>query len=197
MKNYTKYKNYIPFSKMTKKDNVPEYTVVHCSGSDFDTFESIQNYHITDKTRLYENFSYHYCIERGGKVIEGRPETYHAAAVSQDNINFRAIHIVLCGSFENHGPDEGQIKSLIKLLKDISKRYNIPREKIKPHRFWASKTCYGSFLSDTWAADLLIEKPAAPAISKDTVDLAACVKERNELRSKFDRLMDFITNLLR
>ena len=197
---YTKYGNYVPFEKMTKVDNKPEWLVVHCSDSDNDNFNSIQRYHITDPSRMYENFAYHYCIERGGARRFGRPVTYHASAVSQDNINSKAVHIVLCGKFETHGPDAAQVDELRRLLKELRVKFpNIPRENIVPHRHWAKKTCYGSFLSDDWAANLVKEEPKKPepVPTVPAKELEECKTEVKKYKSFLETLFDLIKSFLK
>lgn len=178
--NYSNYPNYVPFEKMTKIDNFPEWLVVHCSASDYDDFESIKRYHITDPAHLWENCGYTYVIERGGKLFAGRPETYHGAHVAEKDtdgkkINNKSIGICLCGNLDKHEPDAGQVATLRKLLSELSVKYKIPKEKIKPHRYWTkAKTCYGSKLPDTWATDLLAPSPGVESkeqIKKDIINL--------------------------
>lgn len=198
--NYSAYKNYVPISKMTKKDNKPEWIVVHNSDSDSDNFVSIQRYHITDPLRLYENVAYHYVIERDGTVVPGRPEHYHGSHVAEDDMNWKSIGICLCGKFENKGPNEKQIESLKTLLKELSQKYNIPVTRIKPHRFWAKKkSCYGSFMTEDWAEHLLdvIEEEMTVKIETVAVELKACEKENKEYRSILQKMIQYLNSFIK
>lgn len=166
----TKYKNYVPFSKMKTRDNKPKYLVVHCSDSNYDNFESIQRFHVTAPDHLWENFGYHYAIEQGdkdGNLVAGRPEHYHGAHVKEGIINKESIGICICGKFDNKMPSEKQTETLRKLLKDLSKKYNIKPENIVPHRhFTKSKSCYGTFIPDNWARSLITGEKLVMAQNK-------------------------------
>lgn len=211
MDKYSSYPNYTPLSKMTKKTNNPQWLVVHCSASDYDNFDSIQRYHITDSAHLWENVGYHYVIERGGKLVAGRPENYHGAHVAESDtdgvrMNNKSIGICLCGDLDKHLPDDGQVATLRKLLKELSAKYNIPKSKIKPHRYWTkAKTCFGSKMKDDWASSLLDEAvtPVTPPVPtpkpEPTKDCTAEVKEAvtKERNSIIDSFMEFITKLRR
>lgn len=198
-----KYSNYVPLAKMTKKDNIPSWLVVHCSASDFDDFKSIQRYHVTDPAHLWENIGYHYVIERGGKLVAGRPENYHGAHVAESDtdgirMNNKSIGICICGSFEGKKPDSAQTETLRKLLKDLSAKYNIPKSRIKPHRFWAGayKTCFGSALPDDWAARLLDEEaPKPPVPTAPVVPLDCDAAVRADRKSTIDKVINFLTSL--
>lgn len=171
---FENYSNYVPLEKMTKQDNKPEWLVIHCSDSDLDNFESIQRYHVTAPTHLWENIGYHYLIERGGKLVKGRPDLYHGGHVAEDGMNKKSIGICMCGKFENKMPDPGQTETLRKLLKELSPKYNIPVQKIKNHRNWnKGKTCPGSKISDTWAQELISAPNEKEMIKKQIIDLLA------------------------
>lgn len=153
---YTKYTKYVPIEKMAIIDNKPSWIVVHCSDSDFDNFESIQRFHITDPSHHWENIGYHYVVERDGTLRYGRPENYHGAHVGEQGMNTKSLGICLCGKFENKGPSDAQVATLKKLLGQLTVKYGITKDKVVPHRhFTKAKTCYGSFMKDDWAQSLL------------------------------------------
>lgn len=167
---YSKYSNYTPLSEMTKKDNFPTEIILHHSASLVDNFNSIQSYHITDPEHLWENVGYHWVIERGGALKQGRPENYHGAHVKEDGVNTHSIGICLCGDIDKKLPDEGQIATLKNLLYRISKQYNISPDKVYPHRHYALdasgkpyKSCFGNLLTDNFGSKLLEEE-----LAKDT-----------------------------
>lgn len=207
--NYQNYKNYVPFEKMTVKDNFPEFLVVHCSDSDYDNFESIQRYHITDPSRLYENYAYHFGIDKYGKRYKGRPVHYHGAHVGQVDtdgvkINNKSIGICLFGKFENKMPTLAATNELQKLLLELANEFNIKPAKVKPHRYWTgnTKTCYGSAIPNSWASDLLafalkeVPSPGNLTPPKDcTAEVEVAVKkERQTLIQSFQA---FLNSLIR
>lgn len=170
---YSKYSNYTPLSEMTKKDNFPTEIILHHSASLVDNFNSIQSYHITDSTHLWENVGYHWIIERGGALKQGRPENYHGAHVKEGGVNTRSIGICICGDIDKKLPDEGQIATLKNLLYRISKQYNISPDKVYPHRHYALdasgkpyKSCFGKLLTDDFGSKLLADE-----LLKDTLGL--------------------------
>jgi len=145
--------------KNSLQDNFPEYLIIHhAGGSDKNplldtsnqTFKIIQDYHIS---KGWENIGYHWVIEKTGNIVAGRPENYHGAHTS--NYNNKSIGIVLCGNFDVTLPTTAQTESLRKLLKEKMVQYNIPIEKIVPHRTFANKTCYGNKIKDDWARNLI------------------------------------------
>lgn len=159
---YTKYSNYKPLSAMIAHDNVPQYIIVHHSASQVDDFNSIQRYHITDPTHLWENVGYHAVINRDGTLHYGRPDLYHGSHVKEQDINKKSLGICLCGDFDKTMPTDAQIQTLKEYLILKTSQYNIPVTNIQPHRHYALgadgkpyKSCYGNKLGETWARDLV------------------------------------------
>lgn len=154
--------NYVPLENMVSKTNIPQYIFVHHTGgtdanpledTSHHTFEIIQNWHINNNK--WQNIGYHYVIEKDGSVSAGRPETYHGAHAY--GYNQKSIGIVLSGNFDTTLPTPAQEDALAKLLDEVAERWNIPNDRIKPHRSVANKTCYGEKLSDNWALNLMLE----------------------------------------
>jgi len=197
----TKYTNYKPLDKMTKVDNFPTEIILHHSASLVDNFNSIQSYHITDPGHLWENIGYHWIIERGGALKQGRPENYHGAHVKEGNVNKHSIGICLCGDIDKKLPDEGQIATLRNLLYRISKQYNISPDKVYPHRHYALnasgkpyKSCFGSLLKDDFGSKLLSEElskelPVDETVSQMPVEAP---KLTVEPVSSVDKALDYI-----
>lgn len=143
------------------QDNFPEYIIVHHTGgtnadpladTSHHTFKIVDDYH---KSLGWESIGYHYFIEKDGALNAGRAETRHGAHTV--GYNQKSIGICLAGNFDLTLPTEEQIKTLTILIKDIRTRYEIPTEKIIPHRKFANKTCYGNKLTDDWARKLVAE----------------------------------------
>ncbi len=170
-KTYTKFKN-------SPKDNYPEFIVVHHSGgtdanpledTSHHTANIMESYHLS---KGWEGLGYHYVIHKNGDVWKGRPEHYHAAHTV--GYNNKSIGICLAGNFDATLPTKEQEKSLTTLLKELQVKYNIPSDKIVPHRTFANKSCYGNKLTNDWARNLLklptVDKTAIKKQIKDLVD---------------------------
>lgn len=161
--------------------NIPEYLIVHHTGgtnsdpladTSNHTFEIVDEYH---KSLGWGQIGYHWFIEKDGKIRKGRNESDEGAHTI--GYNTKSIGVCLAGNFDATIPTKEQEQSLSTLLKDIRTRYTIPVDKIMPHRKFASKTCYGSLLSDTWAQDILLN-----ASTKER--LIEKIKELQELADK-------------
>jgi len=200
---YSKYTNYKPLDKMTKVDNFPTEVILHHSASLVDNFNSIQSYHITDPEHLWENVGYHWIIERGGALKQGRPENYHGAHVKEDGVNSRSIGICLCGDIDKKLPDEGQIATLKNLLYRISKQYNISPDNVYPHRHYALnasgkpyKSCFGNLLKDDFGSNLLKEelaKDSSVLVSGTTAEVPVeAPKLTTTDVSSVDKVLDYI-----
>lgn len=200
---YSKYTNYKPLDKMTKVDNFPTEVILHHSASLVDNFNSIQSYHITDPSHLWENIGYQWVIERGGALKQGRPENYHGAHVKEDGVNSRSIGICLCGDIDKKLPDEGQIATLKNLLYRISKQYNISPDNVYPHRHYALnasgkpyKSCFGNLLKDDFGSNLLKEelaKDSSVLVSGTTAEVPVeAPKLTTTDVSSVDKVLDYI-----
>lgn len=105
------------------------------------------------KSSLGWYVGYTYFIDKAGVVTQTRKDGEEGAHTVRYNKN--SIGICLAGNFDAFQPTAKQVAALKKLLKEKSDAYKIPLENIVPHRKFASKTCFGTLLPDTWAADLI------------------------------------------
>ena len=144
--------------------NIPKTLIIHhTGGTDLDpladtshhTFEIVDGYH---KSLGWGKIGYHYFIDRTGKVTQGRKDDEEGAHTKGQNLT--SLGICLAGNFDATMPTQEQVSALKTLLKEKLTQYAIPASNVVPHRKYASKTCFGRKLSDTWAQDLLKEAPA-------------------------------------
>ena len=142
--------------------NKPEFLIIHHTGgsdkfplldTSNHTAEMVDAYH---KSLGWDGIGYNWYIEKSGSLKKGRDELKTGAHTI--GYNDKSIGICLAGNFDATLPTVAQTDTLRKLLIEKMVQYNIPKEKIVPHRKFASKTCYGNKLSDTWAKDLLQEE---------------------------------------
>ena len=153
--------------------NKPEYLIVHhTGGTDKDpladtshhTFAIVDEYH---KSLGWGKIGYHYFIDKTGLLTQGRADAEEGAHTI--GYNTKSLGICLAGNFDATLPTEVQINTLKVLLIKLANAYVIPLEKIVPHRFAQSKTCYGKLLADNWARKLITDKNKKSAIL-ETID---------------------------
>lgn len=144
---------------MTKVTHV----VVHYSASYADQNLTVKDIDKMHRDRGWQMVGYHYVIRRDGTVEQGRPESMVGAHVGGQNTG--KIGICCIGGLERAtGPNKGvdnrtpqQIESMIKLIKDLLKRY--PGAKVVGHRDLAATQCPGFDVPAWWAK---VQKKAAP-----------------------------------
>jgi len=168
------------------RTNIPIRIIVHHSGGLRDnpladtshhTFNDVDTWHRHDPNVWLGEYSslghaigYHYFIEKDGKITQGRADTDEGAHCKGHNID--SIGICLAGNFDVTFPTKEQAESLKGLLSKKTTEYKISTDNVIPHRHFASKSCYGRNLSDTWARDLL--KP---------VYVSSCAIEKEEIKN--------------
>lgn len=109
---------------------------------------------------------YHYLIERNGAVQQFREEKEVGAHNNVKMMNYRAIGVCFAGNMSRQNLTDAQVKVGVELISDIQKRYNIPDENIRPHRFYKATQCPGTKLADpVW--DTLKEKADALSPKKE------------------------------
>ena len=160
--------------------NTPEYLIVHhTGGTDADpkadtsnhTFTIVDEYH---KSLGWGKIGYHYFIDKTGLLTQGRADNEEGAhTIGQ---NQKSLGICLAGNFDVTLPTAEQVATLKTLLLQKVIQYNIPNEKVVPHRFFSPKTCYGNRLIDTWAKDLLPTRDTKADIFKKIEELIKLVK---------------------
>lgn len=140
------------------------HLVIHYSATYADQNLTVKDIDRMHRDRGWQMVGYHYVIRRDGVVERGRPETMVGAHVANQNTG--KIGICCIGGLDRAtGPNKGvdnrtpeQIESLIKLLRDLLKRY--PGAKVVGHRDLAATQCPGFDVPAWWAK---VQKKAAPA----------------------------------
>ena len=110
-------------------------------------------YHYGQPSSLGYYLAYHYFIDKQGKVTQARADTevgYHTIGY-----NDKSIGIVLSGNFDVYLPTWEQTTALKSLLMRKITQYGVKLENVVPHRAFASKSCWGANLADSWARDLV------------------------------------------
>lgn len=76
---------------------------------------AIQNYHMDDREREYNDIAYSFCIDRNGDIYEGRGAGIVGAHTLNNNSN--AHGICLFGDLMSHPPTPQQLYALVALLR--------------------------------------------------------------------------------
>lgn len=105
-----------------------------------DSLHAKRGFGISCGGRTY-HIGYHYVILSDGEVQPGRPENCMGAHASGHN---DSLGICLIGNFStranpdgqlgNVQPTQAQIRSLVTLVKDLKRKYNIPCDRIQRHQ---------------------------------------------------------------
>lgn len=109
------------------------------------------------KSRLGYYVQYHYFIDWQGRLAKTRRDDeigWHA-----NQANPFSLGICLAGWFDtghDKAPSRAEVETLKILLRRLSTKYQIPPQRIVPHRvFNPRKSCYGRNLADNWARKLI------------------------------------------
>lgn len=119
------------------------------------------------KSSLGWYVGYHYFCEKSGKRIQAKLDEEEGCHTI--GYNKKSLAYCMAGNGDEEFPTKEQIADLKNWINEKAKQYNIPKDKIKPHRYFLplfEKTCYGRLLLDDWAANLLEEKPVEVKIEE-------------------------------
>lgn len=131
--------------------NKPTKIIWHHSAvsSEQDQFKGIDNGHKKrgfPKSSLGFFVGYHYLIEHNGAIKQARKE--NEPGCHDRGENFRSIGICLSGNFSLNMPSERQTKAARRLVRQLMMKYNIPPERVEPHRWDDATECPGKLLPD-------------------------------------------------
>ncbi len=116
-----------------------KFIVIHHSATNSGSAASFHSYHTK---KGYGGLAYHFIIGNGrgagnGEIQAGFrwKEQIAGTHVTVDAWyhNVFGIGICLVGNFQKYRPTKNQLKSLIRLIKKLCKKYNIPKKNIMGH----------------------------------------------------------------
>ncbi len=151
----------IPRSSWAKADPIParlnpmgevNMVTVHHEGwtpvyfddarSTADRLDGIRRSHID---RLHAaDIGYHYVIDRGGRVWQGRSLAYQGAHVREHNEN--NLGIMVLGNFDQQQPTSAQLATLRGTLVTLCKQYRLNTKKVFTHQELNKTECPGRVL---------------------------------------------------
>jgi N-acetylmuramoyl-L-alanine amidase len=103
--------------------------------------ESIRNFH---QQRGWADIGYHYVIDRGGRIWEGRNIAYQGAHVRDNNEN--NVGVMLLGNFDQQTPSQPQIGSLHGMLKTLERHFRVQSARLYTHQELNRTECPGDSL---------------------------------------------------
>lgn len=175
---------------------IPKAIICHHSGgTDLNPLQDSSNYTVEQcnqdhklrfdfKSSLGWWVGYQYFIDRQGQLTQCRLDTEEGAHTIGQNDS--SIGICLAGNFDVTLPTFEQKLALKNLLIKKTKEWNIDPKDIYPHRHFASKTCYGTLLADSWAKELI------PTLSEPDLHENAIIKEQLTLIGLLQKYLELL-----
>ena len=129
------------------------WIVIHHSATPTGGAGSFSRMH---KSKGWDELGYHFVVGNGTDTRNGQVEVgdrwpvqkHGAHAKTPDNrFNDYGIGICLVGNFDLNSPSTDQMKSVARLVAYLSKKYNIPPDRILGHGQTKSTDCPGRYLS--------------------------------------------------
>lgn len=163
---------------MPRENNEKTTIIVHHTASPYagnpDQFNATNRYHrerfadVASKLGYFVGYTYE--IAKDGTVHQARNEDEQTVAVKEQSMNFKGISICLDGEFDKlELPTDEQCKALLKLIREVQGRWNIPDSRVFPHRHFAVtkgkpyKMCWGARLPDD-IIGYLMSRTAPPTV---------------------------------
>ena len=146
-------------SSLARPMNGVHRITIHHSGSnrvrtatDFATnaalIERIRAYHV--EARGWADLGYHFLIDPGGRIWEGRPLIWQGAHVK--GFNRHNIGVVLLGNFELQEPSMQQLMVLPQLVQALRRKHGVAITNLRSHQEWTPTTaCPGKNLQPRFA----------------------------------------------
>jgi hypothetical protein len=128
------------------------WIIIHHSDSDYGSAAIIDKWH---RDRGFDELGYHFVIGNGTKSGDGQIEVgprwtkqkWGAHDNALDNrYNISGIGICLVGNFNNTHPTEKQMRSVLRLVVYLMRKYNIPADHVLGHGETKDTQCPGRYL---------------------------------------------------
>ncbi|HBG25862.1 MAG TPA: hypothetical protein DDX75_02075 [Phycisphaerales bacterium] len=140
-KSYKSTASYSPWAPPSNYEKNWKAIVIHHSATDSGNVASIDDYHRNHNG--WDGIGYNFLIGNGNGSSNGKVDpTFrwtkqvtgaHCKTDASNWANEQAIGICLIGNFNQSRPSSGQMSSLLKLVRFLSERYDIPASRIYGH----------------------------------------------------------------
>jgi len=98
------------------------------------------------RQRRYGDIGYHFVVDYGGAVWEGRSLAYEGAHVL--SANEHNVGVMLLGNFEEQKPSVDQVTAATWLVSLLRGRFRIPAHRVYGHRDLGQSVCPGRYVYD-------------------------------------------------
>ncbi|MCE9594903.1 MAG: peptidoglycan recognition protein family protein [Planctomycetes bacterium] len=114
------------------------------------TLRLIQKFHMEDPGHRWGDIGYHFLIDSGGRIFEGRELRWQGAhAGGKDGMyNAQNVGVCLLGDFRVRPPTPAAMKSLELLIADLREKHKIAASRVYAHTEFTGSVCPGPFLID-------------------------------------------------
>jgi len=117
-------------------------------GDSAEAVRKIQRNHLRD--RGFGDIGYHFLIDSGGRVFEGRSLAWQGAHAG-GSANRQNIGVCLLGDYQTREPGAAALAGLRRLLDGLRAAHHVPRSQVVCHRDFKSTVCPGESVA-SWVA---------------------------------------------
>jgi len=117
-------------------------------GDSEEVVRAIQKFHMEDPNHRWGDIGYHFLIDSGGRIFEGRELTWqgaHAGGSGGMN-NTQNLGVCMLGDFLKRSPTPAALKSLELLIDSLQSQYRIPSSRVYGHNHFTTTECPGPAL---------------------------------------------------
>ncbi len=109
------------------------------------TAERLEEIRASHLQRLHAgDIAYHYVVDRGGRLWQGRDIRYQGAHVRSENEH--NVGVMCLGNFDEQSPTDVQVKTLRETLVVLIRHYRIPISRVYTHQELNPTACPGRSL---------------------------------------------------
>jgi hypothetical protein len=108
----------------------------------------VHRYHTQE--RGWADIGYHFVVDRGGRVWEGRPAALQGAHVRDRNPN--NLGVMVLGNFDRQQPSDAQLMGLARLVRALRRKHGVAEREIRSHQEWLVTSCPGRHLQPRFAS---------------------------------------------
>lgn len=150
------------------------HIILHHTAAEEKDAEQIRRYHLS---KGWQDIGYDFMIERDGHTAAGRSLSIQGAHAGVLYYNQHAIGVAVIGNLSKRDIFPQQLASLIELLHELRKNYNIPLQNILLHKEIKNTECPGAQFPKKQIIKILEEKqetdiaPVNPELAKEIASL--------------------------
>lgn len=123
----------------------PKALIIHHTAGNESSAEQLRS--VFSSRFGVDYIGYHYAISKSGEIWKDLSDDQVGIHNNEGEYNnSNSLGISLVGNFEEEEPTEAQLNTLSNLVKDLTAKFNIPKDKIFGHRDLKQTACPGNNL---------------------------------------------------